>query len=37
MHGHGHPLVMVMNTTDELRQMGLDVTQRKHGHSQKYD
>ena len=34
---HGHALVMVMNTTDELRQMGLDVAQRKHGHSQKYD
>ena len=37
MDGHGHPLVMVMNTADELRQMGLDVSQREHGHSQKYD
>ena len=37
MYGHGHSLVMVMNTTDELRQMGLDVAQRKHSHSQKYD
>ena len=31
------PLVMVMDTADELGQVGLDVAKRKHGHSQKYD
>jgi hypothetical protein len=28
---------MVVDATDELREMGLDVAQRKHGHGQKYD
>lgn len=37
MHGDGHPLVMVVNAADELGQVRLDVTQRKHCHSQKYD
>jgi hypothetical protein len=37
MHGHNHPLVVVVDATDELGQVRLDVAQRKHGHDQKYD
>jgi hypothetical protein len=37
MHCRCHSLVMIMNAADELGQMGLDVPQRQHGHSQKYD
>src|ERR1700683_788811 len=37
MNRHGHPLVVVMDATDEFRKMRLDVAQRKHSHSQKYD
>ena len=37
MHGDGHPLMMVMDASDKLRQVRLDVAQRKHSHSQKYD
>jgi hypothetical protein len=34
---HGNPLVLVVHPANKLGQMRLDVTQRKHSHSQKYD
>jgi hypothetical protein len=37
VNGHGHPLVLVVHPADELRQVRLDVAQRKNSHSQKYD
>jgi hypothetical protein len=37
VHGHGHPFVMIVDTADDLGQVRLDVAQRKHCHSQKYD
>ncbi len=37
MHSDGHPLVMVVNTADEFGQVRLNLAQRKHCHSQKYD
>jgi hypothetical protein len=37
MHGHGHSLVVVVNTADKLREVRLDVPEREHGHSQKHD
>jgi hypothetical protein len=37
MHGHGHALVVIVNTADKLGEVELDVSQRQHGHGQKYD
>jgi hypothetical protein len=37
VYRHGHALVMVVDTADELGQVRLDVAERKHGHGQKYD
>jgi hypothetical protein len=37
VHRHGHPLVMIVDAADELGQVRLNVAQRKHCHSQKYD
>ena len=37
MRGHGHSLVVIVNTADKLGEVRLDVPKREHGHSQKYD
>ena len=34
---HGHSLVVIVNTADKLGEVRLDVPERQHGHSQKYD
>jgi hypothetical protein len=37
MHGHGHSLAVIVTTADKLGEVRLDVPERQHGHSQKYD
>ena len=35
MHGHSHPLMVIVNAADYLGEVGLDVPERQHCHSQK--